>query len=36
VMAFSTLWLPMGTHWIPISFHGKTFISKKIVDLYTQ
>jgi hypothetical protein len=24
VMAFSTLWYPIGTHWIPISFHGKT------------
>ncbi len=30
VMAFSTLWYPMGTHWIPISFHGKTILKKKL------
>ncbi len=30
VMAFSTLWYPMGTHWITISFHGKTFTFKKL------
>jgi len=30
VMAFSTLWYPMGTHWIPISFHGKTFFFLKL------
>ncbi len=30
VMAFSTLWYPIGTHWIPIFFHGKIIFKNRL------